>query len=195
MATAALGTLARAARAWHRRHRPFFLGVGFHHPHTKWRVPRQLWARAARRDVAPPDAARRTEGAPAFAFGDINLRNFAVTLDDARHAVPQRPWADRARLAAAAAVELRRGYLAAVAFADQQVGRMLDGLEHERVDNDTVVVFTSDHGYGLGERGHWGKGSLYEIDARVPLIIRDPAAPEASRAGLTSKISRVVAAV
>jgi len=37
-----------------------------------------------------------------------------------------------------------------------------------------VIIFTSDHGYGIGERGHWGKGSLYEIDARVPLIVRDP---------------------
>ena len=40
-----------------------------------------------------------------------------------------------------------------------------------------MVIFTSDHGYGLGERGHWGKGSLYEIDARVPLIVRDPHQP------------------
>ena len=76
-----------------------------------------------------------------------------------------------------AAVELRRGYLSAVTFMDSQLGRVLDALDDLKLANDTVVIFTSDHGYGLGERGHWGKGSLYEIDARVPLIVRDPHQP------------------
>ena len=78
-----------------------------------------------------------------------------------------------------AAVELRRGYLSAVTFMDSQLGRVLDALDDLKLANDTVVIFTSDHGYGLGERGHWGKGSLYEIDARVPLIVRDPHQPAA----------------
>ena len=68
---------------------------------------------------------------------------------------------------------IEEGYLASVAFLDVQVGRVLDQVL-PCMSNDTVVIFTSDHGYGIGERGHWGKGSLYEIDARVPLIVRDP---------------------
>jgi len=82
--------------------------------------------------------------------------------------------------------ELRKGYFAAVSFCDEQVGRVLDGLDGEGVSNETVVVFTSDHGYGLGERGHWGKGSLYDIDTRVPFVVRDPSAPS-SRRGVSSR--------
>ena len=74
-------------------------------------------------------------------------------------------------------LELLRGYCASVSFMDQQIGKVLDALDEEGLRDSTVVLFFSDHGFALGERGAWGKRSLFENDARVPLIIADPRFP------------------
>ena len=166
--------LALGARQWSARRRPFFLGVGFHHPHTKWRIPQSTWSDYESRRITMPDNQRKTKGAPFYAFGDNNIAPTAITIDGTRHSVPSKPYDVGKDLPLRVVEELRRGYLASVAFLDVQVGRVLDQIDSLHLSNDTVIIFTSDHGYGIGERGHWGKGSLYEIDARVPLIVRDP---------------------
>ena len=66
-------------------------------------------------------------------------------------------------------------YIAAVQFMDAMVGKVLDALNaHPELAANTVVVFTSDHGYSLGEKRHWTKWSLWETDIRMPLIIQYP---------------------
>ncbi|MAS69018.1 MAG: iduronate-2-sulfatase, partial [Flavobacteriaceae bacterium] len=63
---------------------------------------------------------------------------------------------------------------ATISFVDSQVGRLLDHLEACGLDKNTVVVFTSDHGYHMGEHGHWQKQTLFENASRIPLIIASP---------------------
>ena len=72
------------------------------------------------------------------------------------------------------AQEIKEAYYATISFVDAQVGRILDQLEKSGLDKNTVVVFTSDHGYHLGEHGHWQKNTLFENATRVPLIISAP---------------------
>ena len=69
---------------------------------------------------------------------------------------------------------LRQGYLAGVDFVDSQLGRLLDTLEATGLRDDTVVVYTSDHGEMLGMFGMWWKCSMYEDSIRVPLIAAGP---------------------
>ncbi len=73
------------------------------------------------------------------------------------------------------------GYRASVEFMDAQVGRVLDALDKLGLSESTAVIFTSDHGYHLGDHTFWQKSNLHEKVARVPLIIRQgtaaPAAP------------------
>jgi arylsulfatase A-like enzyme len=57
---------------------------------------------------------------------------------------------------------------------DAQVGRVLDKLKETGLDKNTIVVFTSDHGYHLGEHGHWQKQTLFNDATRVPLIFAGP---------------------
>jgi iduronate 2-sulfatase len=66
------------------------------------------------------------------------------------------------------------GYYASVAYLDAQVGKVLDALDESGQSNNTIVIFTSDHGYHLGEHDFWAKVSLHDESAKVPLIICMP---------------------
>ena len=71
---------------------------------------------------------------------------------------------------------LKHGYYASVSFVDSLVGRLLAELESLGLADNTIVVLWGDHGWKLGEHNSWCKQTNYEIDARVPLIIRAPGA-------------------
>ena len=90
---------------------------------------------------------------------------------------------DQLNLEKELAQEIKEAYYATISFVDAQVGRILDQLEASGLDKNTVVVFTSDHGYHLGEHGHWQKNTLFENATRIPLII---SAPNSENKGETS---------
>ena len=69
---------------------------------------------------------------------------------------------------------LRRGYYGCVTYIDRQVGRVMDTLEETGLSDNTVFVYTSDHGEMLGKFGMWWKCSLYEDSVRAPLIVAGP---------------------
>ena len=136
--------------------RPFFLAVGFFRPHTPFVAPRtpyhDLYAERAMPLVADVDADRADIPAAALASG--TREQDAMTVELQRQA--------------------RRAYLASVSFLDAQVGRVVAALDRLGLADDTVIVFTSDHGYHLGEHGLWQKMSLFEESCRVPLVIAAP---------------------
>jgi iduronate 2-sulfatase len=74
--------------------------------------------------------------------------------------------------------DLRRqalqAYYASITFLDTQVGRVVDALDRLGLASNTIIVFTSDHGYHMGEHGLWQKQSLFEGSARVPLLLVAP---------------------
>ena len=74
-----------------------------------------------------------------------------------------------------------QAYYASITFADAQVGRILAELSATGLDKNTIVVFTSDHGFHMGEHGHWQKTTLFENAARVPLIISVPGMKNAGK--------------
>jgi len=65
-------------------------------------------------------------------------------------------------------------YYASVSFMDDQVGKVLRTLKEEGLEDNTIVVFTSDHGFHLGEHKFWMKVSLHEESVRIPMIIKVP---------------------
>ncbi|MGB1007636.1 MAG: sulfatase-like hydrolase/transferase, partial [Thalassobaculaceae bacterium] len=71
---------------------------------------------------------------------------------------------------------LRAIYFAMIAEVDAQIGRLIDGLKAAGAYDDTLIVFTSDHGEMLGDHFLFGKSGYFDGAAHIPLIIRDPAA-------------------
>jgi uncharacterized sulfatase len=79
----------------------------------------------------------------------------------------ERVTAQRAREAIAA-------YYACTSFMDEQLGHVLDALERLKLRDHTIIVLWGDHGWHLGEKGMWAKGTLFEPSAHAPLLIVDP---------------------
>ena len=76
-----------------------------------------------------------------------------------------------------------QAYHACVSFIDTQLGLVLSSLKKNKLWEDTIIVFTSDHGYHLGDHFIWGKVTLFDIGAKVPFIVR---APRISKGGTKS---------
>lgn len=77
------------------------------------------------------------------------------------------------------------GYLACISYADAMMGRVLDALETSPYADDTIVVLWSDHGYHHGEKGDWGKHTLWERTSNVPFIWAGPGVSEGAKSDVT----------
>lgn len=143
---------------------PFFLACGFSKPHTPFVAPEEFFDLYDLDGIALPPDFSSLPGIPVgFPAGSIRRRNADFFIN--RTASVQE------------AKEYIRAYLACISYMDWNVGRVLQKLEESGLKENTIVVFWSDHGYQLGEKGKWSKaGSLWEQGTRVPFIIHDPRA-------------------
>ena len=142
--------------------RPLFLAVGFRKPHLPFTTPKKYWDLYDNLSIGGPPDAEAGAFIPQLALHpSAELRGYSDVPDVGQIEKEQ-------------AVALRRGYYACTSFTDAQIGRLLQALEKSRMAKNTIVVLWSDHGFHLGEKGLWAKTTNYEIDTRVPLIIRGP---------------------
>ena len=161
---------------------PFFMGVGFIRPHTPLIVPKKFF------DMFPLDSIEL----PVIRPGDVK-DTFAKTI----RGIPdgQEPDSPRSEdmgtklftnLVASydsqeeALKRFIQAYLASVASVDEQVGKILDAVNNSPLKDNTIIVLTRDHGWGMGEKNYLYKNSLWQESTRVPLIVR---APGFARAG------------
>ena len=151
-------TAVQSARLIHQLRadsKPFFLAVGFVRPHVPFVAPRKYFA--------PYDADSMV--LPPKVPGD---------RDDIPNNAGNRRTSAQLQMDRGQQRRLIRGYYATVSYMDAMVGQVLKALDDSGQTDDTIVIFTSDHGYHLGEHDMWSKVSLHEESARVPLIIRVP---------------------
>jgi arylsulfatase A-like enzyme len=163
------GQALAAMRRLAKQNQPFFLAAGFVRPHLPFVVPRKYWE-LYDRDAIPLAANRfLPNGAPAFAMNTMyELRDY---MDFAGTPTPT-----KGSLTEAEQRRLKHGYYASVSFVDSLIGSLLAELDKLDLADDTIVVLWGDHGWKLGEHNSWCKQTNYEIDARVPLIVRVPGA-------------------
>ncbi len=152
-------TVSRAIDYLKRDHsKPFFLAVGLIRPHLPWYVPAKYFAEFPLSDIVRP-------AVKANDLDDVPNAGRAIAKPggDHRKVVEADQW-DRAV----------QGYLASIAFADAQIGRLLAALDSSPHAKDTIIVCFGDHGWHLGQKEHWRKFALWEEATRVPLIVVAP---------------------
>ena len=142
--------------------RPFFVACGFWRPHVRWTVPRRYYERF------PLESIRLPAGYQAGDLEDVPKPGRWAATQAGHHAdvVAGGRWR-----------ESIQGYLASMAYIDEQIGRVLDALERGPHRDTTLVVFLSDNGMHLGEKEHWLKYALWEQTCRVFLAIAGPGLP------------------
>lgn len=147
---------ANTARLLIKQHKdkPFFIALGFYRPHTPYVAPKKYF------DLYPLDKIELPyvpdndwDNKPAAAR-TVNPNNYGLPEDSLK--------------------KVKQAYYASISFIDAQIGKMLDALKEEGLEDNTIIVFQSDHGYLLGEHGLWQKQTLFEHCANTPLIISVP---------------------
>ncbi|WP_251976085.1 choline-sulfatase [Salinicola avicenniae] len=138
--------------------RPWAMCVSFTHPHDPYVARRKYWDLYADCEHLEPTLAEVP-----YAEQDPHSQRLYVANDYTQFDIQP----EHVRRA-------RRGYFANLSYVDDKIGGILDVLERTRMLDDTLILFVSDHGDMLGERGLWFKMSPFEGSSRVPLMIGGP---------------------
>jgi choline-sulfatase len=153
--------LARQALFDHARTpdaKPFFLTVSFSHPHPPYVAPKAFWDLYSDDEIdmptVPTMAREKLDPFNSARWEMMGHQHYDLTEEQTRSA--------------------RHAYYAMITYVDALIGRVLDALEESGLAENTVVVFASDHGEMLGERGMWLKDNFLEDSVRVPLMIAGP---------------------
>ncbi|WP_343351729.1 choline-sulfatase [Pseudomonas sediminis] len=136
---------------------PFCLTVSMTHPHDPYTIPREYWDRYEGVDIPLPQ--QHLEQAEQ----DPHSQRILKVIDLWDKPLPE----DKIR-------DARRAYFGACSYIDDNIGKLLKTLEECGLAEDTLIVFSGDHGDMLGERGLWYKMHWFEMSARVPLLVHAP---------------------
>jgi iduronate 2-sulfatase len=144
---------------------PFFLAVGFIRPHTPLHVPQKYF------DKYPLDTLKL----PTILENDSNDTLLQTVLKRTTKGYKYydmlcESYGDRKT----ALLKFTQAYLASVSFVDDCVGEILKSIKANHLSDDTIIVFTSDHGWSMGQKDFLFKNSPWDESTRVPLIIKDP---------------------
>lgn len=150
---------------------PLFLKVSFARPHSPYDPPQRYYDMYKDRPIDAPW------------IGDW-CESFALKTSD-----PTAPYAD---FGTEYAQNSRRHYAASVTMIDDQVGRIIAALKEQGLYENTLIIFTSDHGDMMGDHHHWRKTYPYEGSAHIPFIVRAPSGmTRAARGAVRSELVEI----
>lgn len=144
-----------------RDRKPFFLTTSFTHPHNPFTITQEYWDRYVHSEIDMP------------AVPHIPLEKRDPWSQRYYYLIRQ----DEHKLSDEQILIARHAYYAMISYVDDQVGKLINALQDTGLAENTVVLFTADHGDMMGERGMWYKFNPYEWSVRVPLIVSAPGAP------------------
>lgn len=134
---------------------PFFLGLGLARPHDPFFAPKRFFDLYPLDSLELPTEPADASEVPDYAFYDVFKRAFE-TMDEQKQ------------------LEAMRSFYAGISYMDEQLGVVLDHMQTVGLLEDTIIVFMSDHGYQVGEKGYWNKAVLFERSCLTPLLISAP---------------------
>ncbi|MDF1698085.1 MAG: sulfatase [Saprospiraceae bacterium] len=147
---------------------PFFMGLGYFRPHLPFAVPKKYWDLYDHEKIPLAQNPEIPEGAPLLSMNSMyELRHY-----DGFHSIGH-PTSSY-RMSEDTVRTLRQGYYASVSYIDALIGDLVAHLKKINLYDNTIIVVWGDHGWKLGDHNSWGKMTNYNIDLRVPLIIRSP---------------------
>jgi iduronate 2-sulfatase len=142
--------------------KPFFLGVGLVRPHVPLVAPKRFFEQFPFKEMILAEQVENDlDDVPEPALKMKNFPRYGMNVEQQKKALA--------------------AYYASVSFMDAQVGRLLESLKTNGLEDNTIVVFISDHGWNLGEHECWQKRSLWEDVIRTPLIISAPGKAQGKR--------------
>jgi arylsulfatase A-like enzyme len=138
--------------------KPLFLALGYIKPHLPWFVPQMYYDRFPLENIKLP-VVREDD------LADVPPLGVKMAGSDGDHAAVLKgdQWSKAVQ-----------AYLATISFLDDQVGRLLDGLDNSPRKDKTIIVWWTDHGWHLGEKEHWRKFALWERATRTSFGIVAP---------------------
>ncbi|MDE0860374.1 MAG: sulfatase [Akkermansiaceae bacterium] len=152
-------TVARWLKEKPNGKKPFFITCGIQKPHVPFLVPQQYFELYPPESISyTPEKANLWDKIPRKAI-NTRFKDFGFEESKENDALRR---------------EYMQAYHACVSFIDAQIKIVLDSLKESGEWENTIVIFTSDHGYHLGDHFLWGKVTLFDIGAKVPFIVHAP---------------------
>ncbi len=155
--------------------RPFFLQVSYTHPHEPYLCRKEFWDLYEGADIPMPRVGALSENEhdphSIRLLKDFGMLGIQFSDDDVARAI--------------------RAYYGSISYIDSMVAKLMAALKSTQQDENTVIIFTSDHGEMLGERGMWFKKHFFEKSLRVPLIMSGPGITPQRVSELTSLVDLV----
>jgi arylsulfatase A-like enzyme len=164
------------------RDKPFFLMCHHKAPHQRWEPEEKHRKRFEAADIPLPetfddDYATRSDAAKEAEMRidrDLNAKDFKTEPPKDLTGAALKKWKY---------LRYMRDYLACVQSVDDSVGRLLDFLDKEKLAENTIVIYTSDQGFFLGEHNWYDKRFMYEPSVRMPFLVRWPGHVKADSVG------------
>jgi len=147
-----------------RKHeKPFFMGLGMYSPHYPNYAPQKYF------DLYDRDSIE----VPPYKADDLDDLSPEIRAFYTNRAKAHKELEDLG-----AVKDAMHGYLASISYADAMLGRLMDAIEASPYKDNTIIIFWSDQGFHHGEKGHWGKSTLWDRTTRVPFIWSGKGIPE-----------------
>lgn len=157
-------TLSRLAKT----DEPFYMGLGYFRPHLPFAVPEKYWNLYDPSKIPLAKNPNVPKNAPGYTMNSMyELRHYDGFGNIGHPQSSYRMGKDTARV-------LKHGYYASVSYVDALLGNLIAHMKKIGIYENTIIILWGDHGWKLGEHNSWGKMTNYNIDLKVPMIIRYP---------------------
>lgn len=157
-------TLSRLAKS----NQPFYMGLGYFRPHLPFAAPKKYWDMYNPKKMPMPDNPEIPKNAPIYTMNSMyELRGYDGFQHIGHPTSSYKMNEDTIRT-------LRQGYYASVSYVDALLGDLISHMKKIGIYDNTIIVVWGDHGWKLGDHNSWGKMTNYNIDLKVPIIIRCP---------------------